>query len=529
MKAFRTNQDQISKLPEEIIHEVLSRVTMSDVIRISCLSKAWKRFCDSFPFLNIHQQDFRHVPCDKFKEILSHKVRVIKEENLVMHKFRLCMHDDYAQKAKKEIEECLRLVSKTSTLKELDFQIMHVPYYWFILFDHICKAKTLTMLRLSGVSLTMMHPTGDLQFSHLKILRLENVNVDKEGAIIDGILTSCRVIREIRLVQCDGLEHLKVCGNTFGHLKLLEVGICPRLESVEIQAPSLEKLVLSEIKRERWDEFYLVLNIDSQTCENLRELTLCDSTLMGKTLSNMFSRCTNVESLVLDGGMHFFKISIASQKLRKLVVRRCYDLVITEINAPNLTSFVFCNYLPPGHFNVRSDDSYLMPFRDQISKHQECMIDFNQVLRHKDRDLWISLWFDKFKDTGGQKMVIHPEKAKYDVVVLEDWGSMAEVPLITEISKASISKITVTTMSFLNLADYVFRDRCGKKLEKVLAISFTDTSKLYEVLMEKSKVSCQNSSSVLITEEIVEGFSSSTCWPSFSRIAATLKGNSFLY
>ncbi|TKY64405.1 F-box/LRR-repeat protein 13 [Spatholobus suberectus] len=522
-------KDRISSLPEHIIHEILSRLTMLDVARTSCLSKAWKNFCVSLPYLNIDQKDFNHLPCDRFKNFMYHKVRSMSiiEERLVMHKFKLHMHNKYASEATEEIENCTRLVSKTNSIKEFDFQILHDKYclitnYWYELFHHIYNAKTLMVLRLGG--LTVIQPSNrDIKFSHLEILRLENVMVIEES-VIGWFFTNCPLIREIALVKCDGLEHLNVHGNV-DHLKKLEVGFCPMLESVEIRAPSLEKLVLSEIKRRRdsrEDVFCMALSIDSETSENLKELTLCNSSIRGLTFTRMFSRCSNVESLVLDRCMHFFKIRIASQKLRKLVIKRCFDLLVTDIEAPNLTSFIFCHYLPQGYY----DDCNIpiIQYCEEISHNQECMLDFNQVLWSK--NIWISLWFDKFKDSAGQKMVIYPKnKWPYDVVVLEDWSSMAEIPLMTQISEAARRTI-ITTMSFVDLAYYIFGD-CGKRLGKVLAISFTDKSRLYEVLKNKPKVSCEHCSYVVITKEEVNVFSSSTCWPSFSRIAATLKATSF--
>ncbi|RDX58105.1 F-box/LRR-repeat protein 13, partial [Mucuna pruriens] len=481
-----TNEkDRISALPEGIIHEILDRLTILDVVRTSVLSKQWKSFFVSFPCLNIDQQNFNRLSYHWFKNFVYLKVRSmsINEERLVINKFRLRMLYGYVSEAKEEIENCTRLVSKTSTINEFDFEIMDASvmasyFYWRELFHHIYNAKTLVVLRLSG--LTVMQPSNrDIKFSHLEILRLENIKVKKES-VIDWFFTSCSLIREVKLVNCHGLEHLKVCGNV-GHLKVLEIGFCPRLESVEIHAPSLEKLVLSEIKRSREYRFCMGLTIDSETCESLRELTLCNSTIRGLTFTRIFSKCSNVESLVLDRCMHFFKIRIASHKLRKLVLKICFDLLVTDIEAPNLTSFTFCNYLPPGYYadsNHSSTSKCPIQYCEKISQLQECMLDFNQLLQSK--IMWISLWFNKFRDSAGQKMVtIYPKnKRPYDVVVFEDLGLMAELSLMADVSEGARRTI-ITTMSFVDLADYVFGD-CGNLLEKVLVISSTDKSLLYE-------------------------------------------------
>ncbi|KAL5176323.1 F-box/LRR-repeat protein 13 [Glycine soja] len=517
-----TKKDYISTLTEHIIHEILSRLTMPDVARISCLSKTWKNFYVSFPCLNIEQQYFDHLSYDSFKNFMYHKVRSmsIKEESLVIHKFKLCMHYKYVREAKEEIVNCTRLISKMSTIKEFDFQIIQGnhfdnPDYSYELLHHIYNAKMLMVLRLSG--LIMIQPFRDTKFSHLEILRLENVTVHKESDI-DWFFTSCPMVREIAIVKCNGLEHLKVCGN-LGNLKLLEIAFCEMLKSVEIQVPSLEKLVLYEIKRNRGDDFCMALSIDSETSESLRELTLCNSTIRGITFTCLFSRCSNVESLVLDWCMHFFKIKIASNKLRKLVVKKCLDLLVTDIEAPNLSSFLFCHYLPYGYYNS-NNNGQMMQYSEEISQLQECMLDINQVLWTK--NIWISLWFDKFKDSADQKLVIYPKhKNFYHAVVLEDWSSMAELALMTQISEEA-ERIIITTMSFAHLVDYMFGDS-GKDLSSVLAFSLTDESSLYELLNNKPKVSCKPCFNVAISLQEMETFLPSRCCSSFSRIAATLK------
>ncbi|KAL2337998.1 hypothetical protein Fmac_012444 [Flemingia macrophylla] len=515
--------DRISTLSEHIIHELFDRLTMQDVIRISCLSKTWKAFCVSFPYLNIDHQCFNNLSYDQFKNFMYHKVRdmSIKEDNLVIHKFRLRMPYKYVKEAAKEIEDCIRLVSKTSTIKDFDFEIMQeectfvAEGYWYELFNHIYNAKTLVMLRLFGL-IVMLPSNRDIKFSHLKILRLEKISVKCESAI-SWFFTNCPLITETRLVKCYGLKDLKVRGN-LSHLKFLEVGFCSLLESVEIQAPKLEKLVLSEIKRRRGDDFHMDLSIDSETSENLRELTLCNSSIRGIAFTRLFSGCSSVESLVLDRCMNFFKIRIASQKLRKLVMKRCFDLLVTDIEAPNLTSFIFCHYLPFGSYVEYCNDA-LTQYCEEISQVQECMVDFTQVLWSK--NIWFSLWFNKFKDSAGQKLVIYPQdKFPCDVVVLEDWSSMTEISLMSQISEEARRTI-ITTMSFVDLSEYVFGD-FGKQLKTVIAISSTDKSILYEVLKSKPKIACKQCSSTVISKE-VETCSSSTLWSLFSRIDATLK------
>lgn len=58
---------------------------------------------------------------------------------------------------------------------------------------------------------------------------------------------------------------------------------------------------------------------------------------------------------------------------------------------------------------------------------------------------------------------------------------MAELQLMSKMCEAA-AKTIITTMSFLDLADYMLEGfYAGNKLEKVLTISSNDESKFYEV------------------------------------------------
>ncbi|XP_057425704.1 F-box protein At3g59000-like [Lotus japonicus] len=506
MEDFNTDVDHISILPEEIIHNILGRLTMLDIIRTSCLSKAWNSFGVSLPCMNI-DNSLRAIPLEWFKDFMHRKVSSmgIQGKPLILFKIKLCLDHLLVYKAREEIERCMKLVFETCTIKEFVFHITSTGARYdvtnhdlYAFFHHIYNAETLNVLRLSGMSLAQ--PSGVMKLSSLQSLSLQNVKLHDQSGI-DWFFAACPMIRELRLIDCNHLEHLKVSG--LSHLKHLEIDSCNHLTSVEIQSPGLVKLVLSEIKRRRLDNFILGLEIDSQTCETLKELTLCNSTIRGSIFSRMFSGCTNVESLVLDNCVHFFKITILSQKLKKLAIRRCFDVLITDINAPNLTSFSFCNF-------CWYDSSLSFPIIEKIIHQQDCMIDFNHTLMTK--SIWISLWFDKFKDVQGQKMVIYPESDRWHdisvVIVLEDWSSMAELPLMTKICEEA-AKTTITTMSFLDLADYVLESnqREGNKLENVITILSTDESKFYKTLKKKRPtISCKRCSSREIVNNDNDGF-----------------------
>ncbi|KAJ1420269.1 Leucine-rich repeat domain superfamily [Sesbania bispinosa] len=121
-------KDCISQLPLEVIHEILCQLTMQDVARSSCLSKAWKDFCASLPWVNIDSRS--SLSYDLLKNVIKEKVRSmsIHKEHLVIHKLRLHLDYSFVQLAQEDIENCMKLISETRTIKDIDFQITNQRY-----------------------------------------------------------------------------------------------------------------------------------------------------------------------------------------------------------------------------------------------------------------------------------------------------------------------------------------------------------------------------------------------------------------
>ncbi|KAJ4840993.1 hypothetical protein Tsubulata_044856, partial [Turnera subulata] len=59
------NVDRISDLPENIMHNILSRLTFLEAARTSFLSKEWKRTWDTFPFTDFDGTPFLHACLQK--------------------------------------------------------------------------------------------------------------------------------------------------------------------------------------------------------------------------------------------------------------------------------------------------------------------------------------------------------------------------------------------------------------------------------------------------------------------------------
>ncbi|KAJ1383011.1 putative F-box/FBD/LRR-repeat protein [Sesbania bispinosa] len=164
------------------------------------------------------------------------------------------------------------------------------------------------------------------------------------------------------------------------------------------------------------------------------------------------------------------RVEIQAPSLQKLVFPSIGEL------APNLTSFNFCNYLT---IDTLNSDDMGDPFKHKPRRK-------SSIIKN---------------DTEGQKMVIYPKNKRYDVVVLEDWSAMAELSFMTKIIEEA-KRTTITTMSFHDLADYIFGDKSKSDMVKILAISSTDESKLYEVLKEKSYISSREQYFATVTDKI---------------------------
>lgn len=357
------DKDRLSKMPEHIIHDILSFLPIEDTARISILSKTLGQvraslpiFCfDYFRFseglksvlLPVEEEEKfmiksanQHFETKKKREQYMEELR--NTEHFLKHldqslervcklqlrirKFILLMNThglDISDMCSR-IDRWIGLASKRY-VEELDLQIPVGGEY--SLPPAIVSAKSLTILTL--VNCRFDQPflrDSRLKFSSLQKLDLKYVHVDDQ--ILENLIGGCPLIEVLSIEHCLGLKHIRISGvNELKKITLLEQN---EVESVDIVALSLQTL---------WYAGYAskVNTIHVDGCgQSLIKLHLTGFAITEQLFKVFLSSFPLLEALNLSVCNMLKRIKISSSRLKELVLKECMNLVDAEIYTPNL-------------------------------------------------------------------------------------------------------------------------------------------------------------------------------------------------
>ncbi|XP_021736597.1 F-box/FBD/LRR-repeat protein At1g13570-like [Chenopodium quinoa] len=228
LKRFKKieEKDRISDLPDELLSNIVARLTLKEAITTSILSKRWADVWVSYPIL-----DFGFLKKTYYTEILVHRVNKVLEKfnGGKLHKFRI-VHP-MSERFKSHIDEWISFATRNRVSElELDFggwprhegfDDYHVPL-------HVFAREEMMILNRSSPNVR--------SFVSLRDLRLRSVNLSDQ--VFDIILYNCSSLENFHLRFNRGLVNAK---NTAPHLKLksLKLHDCFDLNKLELLAPNL--------------------------------------------------------------------------------------------------------------------------------------------------------------------------------------------------------------------------------------------------------------------------------------------------
>ncbi|KAG4979757.1 hypothetical protein AAZX31_12G065300 [Glycine max] len=229
---FENNRDIISTMPDDILGDILSRLTLKEAARTSVLATKWRYHWTFFSGLLDFDHSLRnfhlrreHVgiltKCNVFvyewERFMTRMANVMKSlKSSSLQGLRICMDlgDPW------RVAEWVKYAAEkhVQTL-DLDFSYhFSVPFY--------------------EISLTIVHnvfPSRGYEMKSLCNLRLSSVDVS--GEVIEGLLASCPLLESICVIESKRLVRLKVRGEAL-RLKHLELVEC-RIMDLDIYAVNL--------------------------------------------------------------------------------------------------------------------------------------------------------------------------------------------------------------------------------------------------------------------------------------------------
>ncbi|PIA34076.1 hypothetical protein AQUCO_03900172v1 [Aquilegia coerulea] len=323
MSDLTTTADNISDLPESLLHLILSFLDMKQVVQTSCLSTKWRNIWRSVPVLNFdyysltNTSDIRNISCkEKFMDIVDH-IMFLRDDSGIQ-KLKLCSYQDFMGRYDSGRVDAWLLFVIKQQVKEIRLRInpIYKDYHQLphLLFTSVIEVfEVYTFCSIFSVQL----PNSMCSATRLRILKLETVILPKGDPNGELVLT-CPVLEEMFLKYCShhDLKILSICAPQLNNLVIsncraasCKIKICsPNLSSLKLILAcykdyflgNLSSLVTAEIDASQLSTKFLVrvlnglCNVKTLKIFGYRRKTLPGCAKLGQGL-NMFSNLSCLE------------------------------------------------------------------------------------------------------------------------------------------------------------------------------------------------------------------------------------------
>ncbi|KAK0596263.1 hypothetical protein LWI29_014189 [Acer saccharum] len=272
--------DRFSKLPDCIMHHIMSYLSAKEVAQISSLSKRLKGLSESFPIFDFsdsyfhimgsirlfrnHERYLKRV--HKFVDFVDASLSRFSDLNLRMQKFSLMIHVVAdVQQLSPVLENWIRSAIECG-VEELDLYFFFSEHEEIYTLPQILfSSKSMNTIKLNACKLEQ--PSNNItRLLSLKRLTLNDVCMQEET--IQKLIDHCPLLEDFSLEECWGFNRFYVA--KAHKLKTIKIRTSTKNElisTIRIVAPSLQEFKL----RYKLEE---PITIDMSGCPNLKELRL---------------------------------------------------------------------------------------------------------------------------------------------------------------------------------------------------------------------------------------------------------------
>ncbi|KAJ0666160.1 putative F-box domain, leucine-rich repeat domain superfamily, F-box-like domain superfamily [Helianthus annuus] len=209
--------DRLSSLPDDLIHKILSFISIKHAIKMSVLSSRWRYIWTTLPYLNFSQQNLRtsYAPPKFVMDVLTHRNNLIGLSSITLSYGRF----DWLS-IEKNLSYALRYDVQQLKLKSLYGHDITGP-------DSLYKSQSLKHLTLYGIYwVPLLTPTSKwellgLTTLHLMYVTLYNDNTDDKCI---GLFSKCVNLKSLTLSHCTmrGSEGFRICHPRLSHLRIYD-------------------------------------------------------------------------------------------------------------------------------------------------------------------------------------------------------------------------------------------------------------------------------------------------------------------
>lgn len=242
----RDSYDWLSNLPTDILHHILSFLSISDVVKTSLLSRKWRYAWASTPVLNFDFRDFRnqeHCLALSYDEcvvkfwVFVKWVIMIRDASPI---YKLRFYCDYLSGYQLKL---LFDICVMRNVQELDIFTGYGVLDYYPLYCAVQGHIEASIHNLN--SLVKLEPSTG--FWNLKTLNLVGVHFPN-AHITEKLLSECGVLENLSLEYCcfKGIKILKISANRLRKLNFVNDGpqrwerFCMFKGELELHTPNLE-------------------------------------------------------------------------------------------------------------------------------------------------------------------------------------------------------------------------------------------------------------------------------------------------
>ncbi|KAK7246043.1 hypothetical protein RIF29_40900 [Crotalaria pallida] len=386
--------DRISILPEDILHNIMSRLDHEEAVRTAVLSKSWRQTFSTFPYLVLNENHDAFIHSKQtnfFYNFVDNSLLRFLNQGLTLKKLVLWVdstnHEKDLQLLYSRIDYWIQLA------KDCAVEVLHITLYndnynrgyyttvpepeddyakRYHVPSSLLDARSLVKLILNGYILLdqafLNHP---ITFSSLKVLSLCDVHIT-DMFIFRNLLTTCPLIEYITLDSVRGIDPVVSIQDLS---KLKEVRIITgeiKMAEIEINAPSLQNFYYC-------GPYYTEFKMDK--CVNLNELSLTDLNIISNQWFLQHHLFPCIRTLELKKVNMPARINMSLPQLKVLKLDNCYyglrEEAYINIDAPKLYMFTYIS----SQFNKEKIDflnsSSQLEIRAELSFHW--ILDYRMV------------------------------------------------------------------------------------------------------------------------------------------------------
>nr|GEV24712.1 hypothetical protein [Tanacetum cinerariifolium] len=354
-KLHENNMDEISDLSEPIVHQIMSCLNVSEITRISTLSKRFFSIWSSYPVIVFDETTFARTFQGRLSEgtikypfldyIYNSVLR--RRINKVLSEFRVKANlsgiDTYDRfdsvigivlvNGVRCIDLDLGVVSIKSCviLQDIDFSSHTLTEIEFDNCDVISikiNAPNLHSFSYGGIYSGLNPKPCSVDVSQCQNIAYMKLTYVVNGHWIEDLVYSLSNLETLILIRCQNIKRIKVWNEK---LERFEVVDCPVLASIELSAKSLKSF--------RYKGVNYACHISFIASKLIKDLSIEGLGISDQWFESQIAKLNCLETLRIKGCNSLTNIKVWNEKLERFEVVDCPVLASIELSAKSLKSF----------------------------------------------------------------------------------------------------------------------------------------------------------------------------------------------